>query len=258
MTRESTSPPPASTSGSRIGVATLRCEVCRAETAHRILRLSTGGRRPTAVRQGIARCQVCRTTHPFEVRPVRSVRIAVIRSSGPRSESASIELPAGTELEVHELAPGVLPPARVRKIELANGRPVGAAPAEAVARLWLVDETGPRVPVSLIRGASTVSQLLEFRDDDRLAIGGTLQIDGDRWSVVALRARGRTFQRPGDEFPAAEVARVYARRTASPPGGSSDWSRFRDTPSSRASSDSVRPRSRSSPGVTRKRSSPRR
>ena len=258
MGEPATHEPARSRSGPRIGVATIWCETCRADTPHRILRLATGARRASAVRQGVARCQVCRTTHPFTYRPPRSVRIAVVRSIGPRSEPSTLELAAGTELEAHELAPGAVPPGRIRKIELADGRVVARATAEHTARLWLTDETGPRVPVSLIHGASTVSRMLEFEEDDRLAIGGSLQIDGDRWSVVGLRARGRTFSRPGDEFPAREVARVYARRTVRPPAGRSDWSRFRDTPSSRASSDSAAPRSRSSPGVSRKRSSPRR
>jgi uncharacterized Zn finger protein len=250
------SPPP---TAARIGVATLRCDTCHRETPHRVLRIAgQGGRRPAVVRQGVARCQVCRTTHAFEVHPTRPVSIRFIRSTGPRSVTGIAPFEPGVELTVNDLAPGLLPPARIRKIELRDGRAVDAARSEAVACVWLVDETGPRVPVSLIHGASTVSHLLELREDDRLAVGGSIEIDRARWTIVALRARGHTYSRPGDEFPAPEVTRAYARRRVRPPAGSSPWSRLRETPSSRASSDSTRPRSLSSPGVTRKRTSPRR
>ncbi len=240
----------------RLLAATLACEQCGAETAHRIVRWTRGpsGRLP---RSGLARCRVCGFTHPFDLPVPRTVSLDRIDSSGGESRRERIALDASTSLEVGAPFPGSDPPVRVRRLDLRQGRSAKSAPAAAVATVWTVPVGPPRVKVSVRSGARTDATTWVAPEGTRIGVGDSVEVDGRTAEVVALRAFGRTWRKPGDRFAAEEVQRLYARRTVSPPAGRADWSQVRERPSSRASSTSRSSRSRSGPGVRRNRTVPR-
>jgi uncharacterized Zn finger protein len=254
---ETSSPtaPASARRGTAVHAATLPCDVCGEETPHRILHLhrSAAPERPS----GVARCQVCRTTHPFEEPRTRAVDFPVIVSEGNASHRERRQLPSGTTLRVGETVPGAEPELRIRRIDLPDGRAAPAAPVERVGAVWATVYRGAVVPVSIVDGARTESRRLLLPPDRVLAVGQPIRVDRETLFVAGLRARARTWAREGDAFPAEAVQRLYARRNRMPPEGSSDWSSFRESPRSRASSTSSTGRSRSSPGVTRTRRSPR-
>lgn len=244
MTSEERSPPVVRPAG--VHSATVWCEVCGEETIHRIVHLDPPrGARVT----GVARCRVCRTTHTFATVPEAQHSVFVIRSDGDRSVRSSAVVPAAVRLEVGERLPGSDPPAIIHKLDRENGRPARSAEARHVRTVWVTDDVGAVLKVSLVEGRRTRSGRLVLDPDTPVRVGDPVTIEGRRWFVVGVRARGHTWRRPEDVFPAREVERVYTRRTVMPPDGSSDWSRSRGTPISRASSTSRSPRSRSGPGV---------
>jgi uncharacterized Zn finger protein len=230
---------------SAIRAATIYCEVCGAATPHRVLRVtaaSSGGV------EGIARCNTCRWTHPFqEIPPVRR-EIWVVRSEGPSSTRRRVSVPPDLELQLHEPFPGLEPPAIVRRIEGHDGATLRVARPAQIATVWAVPDRPPGIPVSLIFGRITRAERWAPDPGVVVTVGDPLEIDGYPTFVVGFRGRARTWRRPGDSLPAAEVTRVYARLTDRPPAGSSGWSTARETPSSRASSTSRVVRSRSGPG----------
>jgi len=146
---------------------------------------------------------------------------------------------------------------RIVRIDDRAGRQVPAAVAEEIATVWVQRDRGAVVPVSIVEGRRTWSIRLTFPPETRLAVGAELRVEESAVQIVALRARGTNWRRPGDEFPAREVQRLYARRTVRPPAGSSPWSRGRGSPSSRESSTSRAGRSGSGPGVSTTRTRPR-
>lgn len=245
-----------------IHASTLFCEACGRVTAHRILHVSRegalrAGAKPRSLR-GIARCRVCGVTHRFET-PVagRSVWVPEILSEGPRSVRRSVELPAGRKLLVGSGVPGSDPPVRIRAIDRRDGRRVSEAVAEEIATLWVERQAPPQVRVSLLEGRRTTTVLLPVPSDASFGVGETIRVGALEVNVRMIRARGETWRRPGDRFPFQEIQRLYARRTAIPPAGRRAWSAERVRPVSRASSTSRSPRSRSSPGVRRRRTEPR-
>jgi uncharacterized Zn finger protein len=242
-------------SATHVLAGTLYCEMCDALTPHRLLRTDPGGR-GGAVR-GTARCRVCQWTHRFESRPPARVEVARIVSAGKTSERSRIELPAHTRLQVGSGIPGSEEPFRIRRIDTHAGTRVRTAWTEEAATLWVVRDEGAVVPVSIVLGRLTRASRLLLPPDTILEVGGRVTVEGIRLDVVALRARGRTWRRPGDTFAADEVQRLYGRRTEIPPAGRRDWSTGRGRPSSFESSTSRAPRSRSSPGVNRTRTRPR-
>ncbi len=235
--------------------AVLGCEVCGAETPHRILRLDHGSR-PDDLR-GVARCQNCRTTHRFASRPPAATTVRLILSTGRESRTEAIELPPSELLRVGELLPGRAPAVEVRRLDLADGGTTRSAAADRVVAIWGALRADRVLRISEVVGRTTIPHQITIPDATPIEVGGTLRVDGHELHVWALRARARTWQRPGDRFPAGEVDRVYARRYRMPPAGSNDWTSPREMPSSRATSTSAAGRSRSSPGVRIRRTRPR-
>jgi len=126
-----------------------------------------------------------------------------------------------------------------------------------VRTVWARSDEGAVVPVSVVEGHRTRSERVAVPHGTMLGVGDPLHLEEESVEIVGLRARGRTWRRPGDAFPADEVTRVYARRSSMPPAGRSPWRRDRDNPSSRASSTSTASRPRSGPGTKRARIAPR-
>ncbi len=238
-----------------LGAAQLYCEACGQETLHRIVRLSRGG--PRRAVAGLARCRVCRLTHPFVSVPPRRTAIDVVVSSGAESRRERLELPPETMLRLDEPLAGREREGRIRRIDRTDGRAAERARADHVRTLWIAPERPATVRVAVIGGARSTTEQLPVRPGLRLAVGERLRLPDGPVTIAALRARERTWRAEGDGFPVEEVRVVYARRTAIPPAGSRPWSRLRGTPSSRASSRSATSRSRSSPGARRNRAVPR-
>ena len=241
-----------------LGAALLFCDSCGKETLHRILRLGRPATSPAprAV-EGVARCRECRWTHPFVSAREARVALPVVVSRGGSSERRRVELPSSEALRVGEPVAGTDPGLLVRRIDRHDGTTARSALAREARTVWAVEE-GPRLlRVAVLEGARSTTERLPAAPGLRLGVGDSLRLPSGPVTVVALRARGRTWRRPGDLFAAEEVRVVYGRRTARPPAGRSAWSRDRDTSSSRASSTSRDARSRSSPGVRRKRTVPR-
>lgn len=240
----------------------LLCDTCGKVTPHRILHLQRGVALPGEARprsvQGIARCRVCGTVHPFQTRPPeRSVAVTEVLSDGPRSTRRRIEIPIGRKVQVGTGVPGSDVRVTVRAIDRRDGRRVSEARAEDVGTVWVERDTAPRVRVSIIEGRRTSTTTLAVEPETAFEVGQTLALGGVELTVTMLRARGESWRRPGDRFRSAEIQRLYARRAFTPPAGRRDWSTERETPVSRASSTSRSARSRSSPGVKRKRTVPR-
>ncbi len=238
-----------------LGTARLFCETCGEETLHRLLRVDGGGGRRAVA--GVARCRVCRWTHPFVSARPRQARVELIVSAGPATAHRSAELPATALLRVGEPIPGGPPGALVRRLDLHDGRVLEVAPAHEVRTAWLATPGPPRVRVAVVEGARSHTEYAETPPGTRLEVGAALRLARGMVAITALRARQQTWRRPGDAFPADEVSVVYARRIVRPPAGRSPWRRARGTSRPAASSFSAASRSRSSPGVRRNRAAPR-
>ncbi len=238
-----------------LGTARLFCETCREETLHRILRVDAGsGRRSVG---GVARCRVCRWTHPFLSARPSQARVELIISVGPTTVRRPVEVPTTATLRVGEPVPGGPADTVVRRLDLHGGSPAAEAFAREVRTAWLAAGGPPRIRVAVVEGARSHTELVEATPGLRLEVGGVLRLERGLAAITALRARQQTWRRLGDAFPAEEVSVVYARRTVRPPAGNSPWRRERGTLMPAASSRSAASRDRSSPGVRRNRTAPR-
>lgn len=251
-------PPDAARATGALGAALLFCDSCGKETLHRILRLEpTGASRAPRSVQGLARCRECRWTHPFVSAHEERVPVELVVSRGATSERRRVELGVSTPLQIGDALPGTEPALRVRGIDRSDGTRVRSAFAREARTVWAVEDGPPQLRVAVLEGARSTTERLTVTPGLRLSVGASLRLPSGPVTIVALRARERTWRRPGDTFDAGEVRVVYGRRTVRPPAGRSAWSRERGTASSRASSTSRDGRSRSSPGERRNRTVPR-
>jgi len=241
----------------RLLSAELYCETCGRATPHRILRLDRSANLKAGRIRGTARCRECRWTHPFESVLPTQVEVMQIVSDGRESERTRISLPSHRRVQVGTGLPGSPVPVLVRRIDSRDGRRVTSADTDEIATVWVTRDLGAVVRVSIVEGRITRTARLLVPPGTPYAVGDPVRVEGRRFEIVALRARGQTWRRPGDSFVAADVQRLYARRTVIPPAGRRDWSNDRDSPRSFASSTSRPARSRSSPGVSRTRTRPR-
>jgi len=243
---------------SALGAAVLFCDNCGKETLHRVLRLGRpGATGPPKIVTGVARCRECRWTHPFVSTHHPRAEVEVVVSSGPTSRRSRREFEPSELLRVGDRWAGPGPAVRVSKIDRRDGSTVSAAAARDVQTVWAVTEGPQLIRIAVLEGARSTTERLAAEPGLRLGVGDTLRLAGGLVTIVALRARGHTWRRPGDMFPAEEVGVVYGRRMERPPAGRSAWRRERGTESSRASSTSRSARSRSLPGVRRNRTAPR-
>ena len=249
--------PEAPSLSGRLFSATLRCDNCDTDTPHRVLRWTSGTTRSSGALSGTARCRRCGWVHPFAIlRPPR-VEVSVVVSEGPRSVHQLLLLPSTVRVEQGGRLPGSEESLFVRRIETRSRHTVSSAWPSEIATVWAARDVGAVVAVSVIEGARTRSDRLTLPRGSRLTVGDPLTVRGERLQIVGLRARGKTWRRPEDSFPAVEVTRVYTRRTEIPPAGRRLWSTGRDRPSSRTSSFSRSSRSRSGPGDKTTRTTPR-
>jgi uncharacterized Zn finger protein len=248
---------PSASIDQRLGAASLPCENCGRTTPHRIVRLdrTSGGKHGNL--SGVARCKECRLTHPFASHAAEEVDRVLIVSCGATSERRTVRLPRFAPLEVGRELADLDPPVTIRKIDLKTGTSTHRAVAAEVETVWGVRDVGSVVRVALVEGARTRPANVRLPHGTELEVGSGLDVEGTMTEIVALRAAGHTWRRPGDRFPSDRVDRAYVRRMARPPAGSNDWRRSRESPSSAARETSTPARSRSSPGIRVTRRAPR-
>ena len=241
----------------RVLAASLYCENCGRTTVHRILRWDRRSVPGSARTSGIARCRTCDWTHPFDIARASEVEVPTIVSRRSESVWEVLSLRPHTSLVVGETFASPDGPLRIHRIDLRTGESSDRAAARDVATLWVTRDEGLSVPVSIIEGARTRSTRWSVDPGALVSVDEEIVVDGLRLLVTALRARGHTWRRPGDQFRAEQLQRVYGRRIASPPAGRRDWRSVRERPRSRTSSFSRTSRSRSGPGVRTTRTVPR-
>lgn len=241
----------------RVLAATLVCENCGRPTLHKILRWDPRSYPKGERSKGIARCRVCGWTHPFDLAPPAEVEVSVVVSRRSTSVHERLRLSPTESVEVGSTLPRSEPPLRVRRIDLRSGESAVRSLARDIGTLWVAVDEGLLVPVSIIEGARTRTTRWNADPGTEVVVGDRTTFDGLSVEVIALRAHGHTWRRPGDRFRASELQRIYGRRTAIPPAGRRDWSIGRERPRSRTRSFSRSSLSRSGPGVKRNRTSPR-
>lgn len=208
----------------RIAVACPACSPA-VETAHEVLRPGD---------QATVKCGDCGHVHKASLEPPATVPLEVVVSQGGESFPSTVDAPADQTMAVGEEfivdTDEVLTAVRVTGIETGPEQRTDAAAIRDIDTVWTrgVDNVEVNVTIHPADGRrdETRAVTLAVPGDHDFVVGETQAVGGERFVVerVLVRddARGyptAKFERDGDDVPAKDVKRVYARE----PGGRA-WS----------------------------------
>jgi uncharacterized Zn finger protein len=195
------------------------CPACSVETPHEVL--SPGG-------QATVRCTDCGHTHKTAVESSSTVERDVVVSQDGDSFAATTDVPADERLAVGEefvLDTGeAILVVRITDLQIGDERRTDAAQATDVRTIWTraVGNVSLNVTVHPADGDREGSRGVEARvpGNEVLVVGeerdlgdGPVRVEG---LVIRDDARGypaRKLDRDGDDAPAKDCKRVYARAT---------------------------------------------
>ncbi len=203
------------------------CPACspEAQTAHEVL--SPGG-------QATVRCGDCGHVHKVALDEPTTVPLDVVVSQGGDSFTATVDAPADQAIAVGEEfvvdTEAVLMSVRITAIETGLDQRVESAAIPDVETVWTrgVDNVEVNVTVHPSDGRrdETRSVTVAVPGDHDFVVGETQSFGEERFEVERVLVRDdaagyptRKFEREGDDVPAKDVKRVYARE----PGGRA-WS----------------------------------
>jgi uncharacterized Zn finger protein len=195
------------------------CPACSpaAETVHEVL--SPGG-------QPTVRCQECGHVHKVAPADPDLVPLDVVVSQGGESFTSTVEAPADESIAVGEEfvvdTEAVLMSVRITAIETGPEQRVDEAAIPDVSTVWTrgVDNVEVNVTVHPADGRhdETRSVTIAVPGDHDFVVGETQEFGEERFEVERVLVREnaadyppRTFDRDGDDVPAKDVKRVYAR-----------------------------------------------
>jgi uncharacterized Zn finger protein len=203
------------------------CPACSpgTETAHEVL--SPGG-------QATVRCGACGHVHKVALEVAETVPLDLVVSQGGESFTATVDAPADQRIAVGEEfvvdTEEVLMSVRVTAVEVGAERRVNGAAIRDVETVWTrgVDNVEVNVTVHPADGRhdATRSVTVSVPGDHDFVVGETQSFADERFTVERVLVRDdaagyptTTFERAGDDVPAKDVKRVFARE----PGGRA-WS----------------------------------
>ncbi len=230
LAAEEEAPRPRTRTTPRVNVLDLPCPTCGETLRHRVLHVKEGAARSEArgnsrsPLEGIARCAICHTSHPFVLQPKTLCPVSVIVSEGPESVRTDVDLPEDRLLELDGTLRVNGRPVRISRIEGPMARNLPRARPSQVVALWTVPTDELHLPLSVVEGSRTRPLHIMARGDQEIRVGDVLHLEaeGESVEITGVRGRGRTFQDLGDALPAREVQRIYARSARRPPGGRRD------------------------------------
>jgi len=182
-------------------VKEIYCPTCKKITPHEVLK--------ERGREGVAKCTVCGTVHPYLEKEERKVKIKVIISDGERSwteemeEDPEVEFKEGEVIEVKGL------PVKITKIEVEGGKRKKRALAKEAFRIWGIRYDRIRVKFSLHRGPITIPFYVYMAPDEEVQIGDIYQVGSLRGVVFKIKLKKGVINRGSAK--AEEIVRVYCR-----------------------------------------------
>ena len=195
------------------------CPACSPdrETAHEVL--SPGG-------QATVRCGACGHVHKAAIGGTGTVPLDVVVSQAGESFTATVDAPADEAIAVGEEfvvdTDDVLMSVRVTAIEVGPERRVEEAVIGEVETVWTrgVDNVEVNVTVHPADGRrdATRSVAVAVPGDHDFVVGETQAFGDERFTIERVLVRDdaagyptTTFERDGDDVPAKDVKRVFAR-----------------------------------------------
>jgi len=185
----------------------LECPFCGKTSQHRVLHVQAY--REGVTMEGVARCSLCRASHPFQIL-TKETKVRVILSEGAQSKRIALPFPPDRRLKRGDTLGLEGRKYLVSKIETQGTPSAKEALAKEIRALWAVPGDRVTLKISVTTGSETTPVSLRVRPEKPVHVGDRLVVDGNLLFISALRMGGRTLRERGMGGEAGEVQRAYA------------------------------------------------
>lgn len=185
----------------------LECPACEEETAHKLLKGTVSDKGGDFTIDGVVKCKVCGHTRHKLIREKGAIDVPVIISWKEESKRTQVSFLPEEWIHVGEDILVEDSRAKITSLEL-DGRRGDSAKAEDIKTIWTKKYDKVRVMVSLHKGNSTLSKVLEVPPDEEFFVNNELQV-GKYTAVIHRIKTDKGILKKG-RAEAEEITRVFA------------------------------------------------
>ncbi len=191
----------------------LRCSVCEEDTLHKILKGEVGTKGKEVTIDGVVRCNECGTTEHRTIREKKAVDVPIIVSWKDDSEKESISLypdewiHIGDELIIDDSTVKVTSITQRKKDGTAR---TSSSKVEDIDTIWAKKYDKVRVKVTVNKGRSSSSEVLEVVPEEEFHLNSMLEFDKDEAVIHKIMTHDGMIKK--GSVKAEDIKRIYAKK----------------------------------------------
>ncbi len=188
----------------------LHCNVCEEETLHEILKGEVGTKGKEVTIDGVVKCEECGTTRHHTIREKKAKDVPIVVSWKDESEKERISLYPDEWINEGDLLILDGTKVKVTSMETENGR-TDSCRVEDIETIWAKKHDKVRVKVTVNKGRSSTSRVLEVDPDEEFLVNERFKVDEE--DVVLHKALTKDGKKKRDGIVKAEdIKRLYAKK----------------------------------------------
>ncbi len=191
----------------------LECSVCGEETLHEILKGELGTKGEEVTIDGIVKCEECGTTEHRTIREKKAIDVPIVVSWKDESNKDKISL--YPDEWIHKDDELILDESTVKVTSIAQKKEDGIArtdssKVEDIKTIWAKKHDKVRVKVTVNKGRSSSSEILEVVPEEEFYVNDMLEFDKDE--AVIHRILTHDGMEKDGKVKAEDIKRIYAKR----------------------------------------------
>lgn len=191
----------------------LECSVCGEETLHEILKGELGTKGEEVTIDGIVKCEECGTTEHRTIREKKAIDVPIVVSWKDESNKDKISL--YPDEWIHKGDELILGDSTVKVTSISQEKEDGIArtdssKVEDIKSIWAKKHDKVRVKVTVHKGRSSSSEILEVVPDEEFYVNDMLEFDKDE--AVIHRILTHDGMEKDGKVKAEDIKRIYAKR----------------------------------------------
>ncbi len=185
------------------------CGSCEEETPHRILK-GTRGKSPEKGFSGTVQCQTCKTVHHVEIPVEIPCMVPMVLSEGENSRRVKIQFVRDEGIMIDDEIFFEDHNILITSIE-SKGKRVKRGLARDITNLWAVVFDTVKVKVAIVKGSTTIPEVMETVPEKEFAVGDLLEFGRKKVVITKIKTTSKMVYREGRPVEARDISRIYTR-----------------------------------------------
>ncbi len=191
----------------------LECSVCEEETLHEILKGEVGTKGEEVTIDGVVKCEECGTTEHRTIREKKAVDVPIVISWKDDSHKERITL--YPDEWIHKGDELILDESTVKVTSIVQKKDEGTARTDSsrvedIQTIWAKKYDKVRVKVTVHKGRSSSSEVLEVVPEEEFYVRDMLEFDNEE--AVIHKILTHDGMKKDGKAKAEEIKRIYAKR----------------------------------------------